>query len=72
MDVHVATSMRTDADVISVNHFIRSLFSHEKIRPLKLRHFNPTQSWIDDRIGKGLVEAYATPRSCHDLHGSKD
>jgi len=63
MDVYVATSMRTDADFISVNQFIRSLFKHEKIRPLKLRYFNPTQSWIDDRIAKGLVEALMLRRA---------
>ncbi len=63
MDVYVATSMRSDADFVSVNHFIRRLFTHDKIRPLKLRYFNPTQSWIDDRIAKGLVEALMLRRS---------
>lgn len=57
MDVYVATSMRSDADFVSVNHFVQALFSDDRIRPLKLRYFNPTQSWIDDRIAKGLVEA---------------
>jgi|ERR1044071_6548561 transcriptional regulator with XRE-family HTH domain len=63
MDVYVATSMRSDADFISVNQFVRSLFAHEKIKPLKLRYFNPTQSWIDDRIAKGLVEAIMLRRA---------
>ncbi len=57
LDVYVATSMRSDADYVSVNHFAKALFSDDQIRPLKLRYFNPTQSWIDDRIAKGLVEA---------------
>ncbi|MBK06120.1 MAG: hypothetical protein CL932_15205 [Deltaproteobacteria bacterium] len=63
MDVYVATSMRNDADFVSVNQFVRTLFSHNQIEPLKLRYFNPTQSWLDDRIGKGLVEALMLKRS---------
>jgi transcriptional regulator with XRE-family HTH domain len=63
MDVYVATSMRSDADFVSVNHFVKTLFSHDKVRPIKLRYFNPTQSWIDDRIAKGLVEAIMLKRS---------
>jgi transcriptional regulator with XRE-family HTH domain len=63
MDVYVATSMRTDADFISVNHLVEALFKHPAIRPFKLRYFNPTQSWIDDRIAKGLVEALMLRRS---------
>jgi hypothetical protein len=63
LDVYVATSMRTDADFISVNRFVKGLFSHASVRPLKLRYFNPTQSWIEDRIAKGLVEALMLKRS---------
>ncbi|MGE6383693.1 helix-turn-helix domain-containing protein [Shewanella baltica] len=51
MDIYVATSMRTDADYISVNSFVKYLFGDSRVRPLKLRYFNPTQSWIDDRVG---------------------
>lgn len=63
MDVYVATSMRVDADFASVNAFVAQLFSHEEIRPLRLRYFNPTQSWIEDRIAKGLVEALMLRRA---------
>jgi transcriptional regulator with XRE-family HTH domain len=63
MDVYVATSMRNDADFVSVNNFVKNLFDHEDIRPLKLRYFNPTQSWIEDRIAKGLVEALMLKRA---------
>lgn len=63
MDVYVATSMRTRADYVSVSRFSKLLFAHEKIRPLKLRYFNPTQSWIDDRVAKGLVEALMLKRA---------
>ena len=63
LDVYVATSMRTDADYVSVNNFVTTLFTHERIRPLKLRYFNPTQSWIDDRVAKGLIEALMLKRA---------
>jgi hypothetical protein len=55
--------MRTDADFASVNSFVRRLFRHTEIHPLKLRYFNPTQSWIEDRVAKGLVEALMLKRA---------
>jgi hypothetical protein len=63
MDVYVATSMRSDADFVSVNNFVKNLFEDADIRPLRLRYFNPTQSWIEDRIAKGLVEALMLKRA---------
>lgn len=63
MDVYIATSMRSEADYISVNSFVKSLFDTPRIRELKLRYFNPTQSWIDDRVAKGLVEALMLKRA---------
>lgn len=63
MDVYVATSMRNYADFVSVNQFVETLFGHHEIRQLKLRYFNPTQSWIEDRVAKGLVEALMLRRA---------
>jgi len=63
MDVYVATSMRSNADYVSVNRFATSLFQHADIAPLRLRYFNPTQSWIEDRVAKGLVEALMLRRA---------
>jgi transcriptional regulator with XRE-family HTH domain len=63
MDVYVATSMRTESDFISVNRFVSSLFHNQDIAPLRLRYFNPTQSWIEDRVAKGLVEALMLRRA---------
>jgi hypothetical protein len=63
MDVYVATSMRSHADYVSVNRLVSQLFAHAKLRPLKLRYFNPTQSWVEDRIAKGLVEALMLRRA---------
>jgi transcriptional regulator with XRE-family HTH domain len=63
LDIYVATSMREDADFISVNAFAKQLFQQEEVRELKLRYFNPTQSWIGDRVSKGLVEALMLRRA---------
>src|SRR5262249_40265532 len=57
LDVYVATSMRSNADFVSVNDFVETLFNDPQIKALRLRYFNPTQSWIADRVAKGLVEA---------------
>jgi transcriptional regulator with XRE-family HTH domain len=63
MDLYIATSMRNEGDFISVNNFVNNLIKHNEISDLKLRYFNPTQSWIEDRIGKGLIEALMLKRS---------
>lgn len=63
LDVYVATSMRNDADFVSVNEFVTKLFNHNELKPLKLRYFNPTLSWIEDRVAKGLVEALMLRRA---------
>jgi hypothetical protein len=68
LDVYVATSMRSDADFVSVNNFCVELFMHPSVEPLRLRHFNPTQSWIEDRVAKGLVEALMLKRSSMTLY----
>ena len=63
MDVYVATSMREDADFYSVNSFVTGLFKEQPLTQLNLRYFNPTQSWIEDRVAKGLVEALMLRRA---------
>jgi hypothetical protein len=63
MDVYVATSMRSETDFVSVNRFVTALFSFKNVSPLRLRFFNPTQSWIEDRVAKGLVEALMLRRA---------
>ncbi|MGE3725418.1 MAG: helix-turn-helix domain-containing protein [Candidatus Sericytochromatia bacterium] len=63
MDVYIATSMRERADFISVNTFVETIFNDARIAPLHLRYFNPTLSWISDRVAKGLVEALMLKRA---------
>lgn len=56
LDVYVATSMRTQEDYENQHAFIESVFTNSVIKNLKLRYFDPTLSYADDRITKGLVE----------------
>lgn len=68
LDVYVATSMRSDAHFASISQFTRELFSHRDVRNLKLRYFDPTQSWIGDRVAKGLVEALMLRRAEYTIY----
>lgn len=63
LDVYVATSMRDHADFVSANSFVEHLFQSPHLKLLNLRYFNPTQSWISDRVAKGLVEALMLRRA---------
>jgi len=56
LDVYVATSMRDKGDFVAQNEFINKVFSHPAVAPLKLRYFDPTLSYVGDRITKGLIE----------------
>jgi hypothetical protein len=63
MDVYVATSMRKRKDYISVGNFIKGVFNHPTIKPLKLRYFDPTQSYSKSRFCKGLIECLILKRA---------
>lgn len=56
LDVYVATSMRKQEDYENQHAFIHAVFENSAVRDLKLRYFDPTLSYADDRITKGLVE----------------
>ncbi len=63
MDVYVATSMRQTWEFEDVHTFVRKLFSDRRLRKLRLRYFDPTQSHLDYRIDKGLVEGLMLKRA---------
>jgi len=56
LDVYVATSMRDKEDFRAQHEFTMKLFSDPQVEPLRLRYFDPTLSYVDDRITKGLIE----------------
>ena len=63
MDVYVATSMRDVEDFYFVGTDIKRLFEKPELIELNLRYFDPTQSFREDRIEKGLVEALMLRRA---------
>jgi hypothetical protein len=65
MDVYVATSMREPHEYVMLNKFCRHVFSSEStlVRDLKLRWFDPTQAYCEDRVEKGLSEALMLKRA---------
>jgi hypothetical protein len=63
MDVYVATSMRSRHEYLHVNELGNGIFTHPRLRSLKLRWFDPTQVFCADRIDKGLAEALMLKRA---------
>ena len=64
MDVYVATSMRERWEYETTFEFLKEVFKGEKrLQRLKVRYFDPTQSYSTNRIDKGLVEALMLRRA---------
>jgi len=63
IDIYFATSMRTREDFELNYTFMNNLLNHDKLRDLRLVYFDPTQSYIEDRIQKGLVECLMIKRA---------
>ncbi len=63
LDVYVATSMRLEHEYLSVNRTINSLATNPMLTELKLRWFDPTQAYCEDRIDKGLAEGLMLKRA---------
>lgn len=63
LDVYVATSMREKWEFEETNGFIDKLFKKELKNLPGIRWFDPTQSYCDSVIDKGLVEALMLKRA---------
>jgi hypothetical protein len=63
MDVYVATSMRERWEYEDVSDTVRRIFANRRLKSLKSRYFDPTQSYLTYRIEKGLVEALMLKRA---------
>lgn len=63
MDVYVATSMREKWEFEEVHDFANRLFKKPELSHLRLRYFDPTQSHLDNRVDKGLIEALMLKRA---------
>jgi hypothetical protein len=56
LDVYVATSMRNRQDFREMNRNCTAIFREEKLRPFRLRYFDPTNSAAESHEDKGLIE----------------
>lgn len=63
LDVYIATSMRQKHEYMFVNRIAKEIFSHPLLRDMKLRWFDPTQAYCENRIDKGLAEALMLKRA---------
>lgn len=63
LDVYVATSMRESWEYESTAEFVKAVFANSRIKRLRLRHFDPTLSFLKNRIDKGLVEGLMLKRA---------
>jgi len=63
LDVYVATSMRESWEYESTVKFVQSVFADPDIEALRLGYFDPTLSFLKNRIDKGLVEGLMLKRA---------
>lgn len=68
LDIYVATSMRESHEFIFVNRLTKKIFSNDKLKPLNLRWFDPTQAYTPNRLDKGLSEALMLKRAMCTLY----
>jgi len=68
MDVYVATSMRERHEYQAVSQVLQEVFRDPKLKELKLRWFDPTQAYCEDRIDKGLAEGLMLKRAACTLY----
>jgi len=63
LDVYLATSMREKYEYEAFYDFTRQVFKNKKLTKLRLRYFDPTQSFEKNRIDKGLIEGLMLKRA---------
>jgi hypothetical protein len=63
LDVYFATSMRLQHEYLFANRTIGQIFKHPILQNLKLRWFDPTQAYCQNRIDKSLAEALMLKRA---------
>lgn len=56
LDVYVATSMRTRQDFRKMADACDAIFTHDRIKPMQLRYFDPTLSAAAGHEDKGVIE----------------
>jgi hypothetical protein len=72
MDVYFATSMRKRWEYEDLYDFVQGLMGREELTGLNLRYFDPTQSFTDNRVNKGLVESLMLKRAQGTVYSVQD
>jgi hypothetical protein len=72
MDVYFATSMRKAWEFADLYDFISGLMKRPAIQDLKVRFFDPTQSYTGNRVDKGLVESLMLKRAKCTVYSVQD
>jgi hypothetical protein len=72
IDVYVATSMRKVLDFSMNAKFIEKLMNRDEIKELNLTFFDPTQSYLPDRIQKGLLENIMVERALVTIYNAQE
>lgn len=62
MDIYVATSMRNKWEYEDTFDFLKTVFQNARLKKLKTRHFDPTQSICSNPRDKGLLEGLMLKR----------
>ncbi len=68
MDVYVATSMRERHEYQMISQVVKDVFDSPLLRDLRLRWFDPTQAFCEDRVDKGLTEGLMLKRAACTLY----
>ena len=72
LDVYVATSMREPLNFTTNWEFVQKLFHHGRLAEWRLRYFDPTQAYLEDRIQKGLLECFMIKRTCLTVYNAQE
>lgn len=72
VDIYTATSMRDPLHFTTNHAFVNSLFNQGELQDWHLRFFDPTQSYLPDRIQKGLVESLMIKRSRVTIYNAQE
>ncbi|MGH7824997.1 MAG: hypothetical protein ACREQ7_07450 [Candidatus Binatia bacterium] len=72
MDLYFATSMRKKWEYEDLYDFITQVMRSRDLRKLKLRYFDPTQSFGRNRIDKGLIESLMLKRAACTVYSVQD
>lgn len=72
LDVYNATSMRSPLHFTTNRTFTQSLFTDDTFDKWNIHYFDPTQSYLKDRIQKGLLESLMIKRAKVTIYNAQE